>query len=182
MKYIEIVNEALETFYHGSSNLISEFNLDNVGGENAINQEGPGIYLTSSADDAKKYGNHIHEVKVRMSKARMMPDQRTIKPEFVRGLIAKSPIRDEVLQNWDENQQRAMHAAVEGIMSSYGPNDYREAMEQIWADFYSGHEREWLSRMRSNGWDGFVLQRNDGVKHFICFTPEILKIVGVTNL
>lgn len=178
MKYNELIAEAYQTFYHGSNQPISEFSLDFIGRAEAIDQEGPGIYLTSSAQDAMKYGKHVHIVKVKVVKSRLMPERRTLNSEFIRGLIYKSPNRDDVLQNWDENPQRALVAATRSIMDSYGPNEYREALEQIWADFYRGHEKQWLSRMRSLGWDGFLLDRQDGVKHLISFVPENLTIEG----
>ena len=182
MKYSEILTEALVTFYHGSPSPIQKFTLDFVSGGDAIHQEGPGIYLTSSAEDAKKYGKYIHEVRVKLTKSRMMPEKRQINPDFIRRLILKSPECSTALQNWDEHPQRALSMAVQSIMDSFGPTDYREAMEQVWFDYYKGYEELWLSTMRSNSWDGFVLDRNDGVKHLICFTPEILQIVGVTTL
>jgi len=178
MRYNQIINEAVQTFYHGSTHQIKEFNLENVGREGAIDQEGPGIYLTSSPDDARHYGEHIHVVQVKIVKSRMMPDKRTINPQFIRGLITKAPDVDDNLTNYAENREVAIRTAVQQIMDAFGPNEYREAMEQVWYDHYRGQEREWLSRMRSVGWDGFLVPRSGGVVHLICFNPEILKITG----
>lgn len=173
--------EAKQTFYHGSNVSIDKFHLKSAGGKEAIDQEGPGIYLTSSIEDARRYGKFVHTVTAKIVKSRMMPDKRTINETFVRALIKRSPEADDELMNWDENPARALNAAAGSIMDSYGPNQYREAMEQIWYDFYKGHEEIWFSKMRVAGWDGFILDRADGVKHFICFNEEILSIEGVVD-
>ena len=62
-------------------------------------------------------------------------------------------------------------------MDSYGPSDYREAMESIWGDHYHNDSKVWLKTMISKGWDGFILDRAEGIKHVIIFNPEILTIL-----
>ncbi len=176
MRYQEILKEGKVTFYHGSKVQISEFTLDQLGNGTGTDQEGPGIYLTSSAEDAKVYGEFVHVVEVKLVKSRMMPDRRTVRPEFIRGLISKAPEKDDILMNWDENPSRAIIKAVNAVMDAYGPSDYRQAMEQVWYDYYHGYEREWLVRMRSVGWDGFIVNQHNGSQHLICFDPSILTI------
>ena len=48
--------------YHGTNNKIDKFVTDFVGGQNAMDQEGPGIYFTTKEDDAYQYGNYVHKV------------------------------------------------------------------------------------------------------------------------
>lgn len=135
--------------------------------------------MTSSIDDARRYGKYVHVVKAKLAKSRMMPEKRKLNPFFIRASIFKSPDKDIVLPNWDENPSIALTKAADAIMDAYGPNEYRESMEQIWFDYYHGYEDKWLSRLRGLGWDGFVLDRPDNVKHFICFNPEILSVQDV---
>lgn len=174
--------EAKETFYHGSSAPIGKFHLEAAGGKEAIDQEGPGIYLTSSIEDARRYGKHVHTISVKLVKSRMMPDKRKLNPEWIRVLMKRAPESEDTLTNWGENPAQALNAAVDSIMDSYGPSEYRKALEQIWYDFYKGHEQVWFSKMRVAGWDGFIVNKpSDGVKHLICFNPDILEITGVVD-
>lgn len=71
MKFQELINESFETFYHGSNHEIKSFNFNNLRNDEAINEAGPGIYLTSSKQDAEKYGKNILEVEVNIAKSRM---------------------------------------------------------------------------------------------------------------
>ena len=181
MKIDELLFEATETFYHGSSKPIDAFNLDKAGGQDAIDQEGPGIYLTSSIEDARRYGKFVHTVSVKIVKSRMMPDKRKINAAWVRVIMKRAPESEDTLMNWGENPSAALSDAVDAIMSSYGPNEYRKAMEQIWYDFYRGHEKVWFSKLRVAGWDGFIVNKSDGVRHLICFNLDVLKITGVVD-
>jgi hypothetical protein len=165
---------AISTWYHGSKTKFEKFDLSYISREGATDQEGPGFYLTSSNEDALQYGPYVHTIKAKVAKSRLMPEKRKINPQFIRGLILKAPEVDDNLTNYAENRNTAINVAVDQIMDAYGPNDYRQALEQVWYDHYRGYEREWLSRMRSVGWDGFIVERVNGVKHFICFNPEIL--------
>ena len=178
MKIIDLFEApaSITTWYHGSNSKFENFDLSYVSREGATDQEGPGFYLTSSIEDAKHYGPHIHVVKAKIAKSRLMPEKRVINPQFIRGLITKAPNADDNLTNYAERREVAIQTAVRQIMDAFGPKDYREALEQVWADHYRGQEREWLSRMRSVGWDGFIVDRVGGVKHFICFNPAILTI------
>lgn len=166
-------------WYHGSNSKFEKFDIISSMHKDAINQEGPGFYLTSSIEDAKRYGKYVHVIKAKIAKSRLMPEKRKLNPMFIRASIYKCPDRENALSNWDENPSIALAKATDAIMDAYGPNEYREALEQIWADYYMGHEDKWLSRLRGLGWDGFILERTGGVKHFICFNPEILTVQEV---
>ena len=179
--FSQFLTEAIETFYHGSKTPIQQFDLDHLGSGENIDQEGPGIYLTSSFEDACHYGPYVYTVRVKLSKTKLMPEKRRLDPSLIRFLIVKSPDRDDALTNWAENPAIALNMAVNQIMDSYGPNEYREAMEQIWGDFYMHHPKEYLSKMRVKGWDGILLDRSNGIKHFIVFDPGILKITGMVK-
>jgi hypothetical protein len=177
MRFSELtkLNEAKEVFYHGSNTQITQFTTEFIGKGDGSDQEGPGIYLTSSADDAKKYGKYIHVVDAKVVKSRLLRDSVKTREHGIRLMIYKAPDKDDILTDWDENPERAYRKAVEGIMDSY-PDCYREALEQVWADFYPNDAEAYLSRLRGWGYQGFKLDRSDGIVHFICWDPSILTI------
>ena len=169
LSFSQYLTEAVEMYYHASDVEFQKFDTDHVGTGTGYDEEGPGIYLTNSIDDVRRYGKY--------NKSHMMPDKKRFGYDTVERLIRISPERDDALTNWDENPARAMNAAVNSILDSYGPNEYREAMEAIWADFYRNSSKAFLSKMRVMGWDGFILPKSGGVKHFVCFNPDILQII-----
>lgn len=174
--------EAKQIFYHGSKTKIDKFDFSGLAKSKYssanIDQEGPGIYLTSSKEDARRYGEYVHEVQVDLVKSRLMPDKRKIPEHMVRWLIKNAP--SEMYLEWDENPYKALNKAVETIMDSYGPNDYREAMEQIWYDHYGDDSEEYLKNIGIN-WDGFTVARANGVTHLIWFKPDKLKVIKVEH-
>jgi hypothetical protein len=174
--------EAKQIFYHGSKNEISEFNFSGLAKSKYysgnVDQEGPGIYLTTSKVDARQYGEYVHEVEVNLVKSRLMPDKRTIPENVVRYLIKSAP--SEAYKEWDENPSKALTMATKAIMDAYGPSDYREAMEQIWYDHYGDDSEQYLKKIGLN-WDGFTIERGEGITHLIWFKPEKLKIVKVIH-
>ena len=180
MKLLSLL-ESIEIFYHGSNTKIEKFTLDFLSSSTNIDQEGPGIYLTSSEKDAMMYGHYLHKVSVKIVKSRMMPEKRMLNPTFVSHLISKAPNYVDNMTNWAENINKARRLATDAIMSAYGPSDYREAMESIWGDHYRNDSKVWLNTMVSKGWDGFILDRADifheKSKHLIVFNPEILTIL-----
>lgn len=183
MRYTEIITESIVTFYHGSKSPISKFTLDNLGSGTNIDQEGPGIYLTNSADDARVYGNYIHEVKVNLVKKRMMPDKKALSMAEIARLIREAPEwSSDLYTNWNENESKALTQATKAIMNSWGPNQYREAMEQIWYDYYRDYSKVYLNKMVELGWDGFLVPRSNGVQHLIVFNPAILNIKGMVQV
>ena len=176
------LTEAIQTFYHGSPVKIDKFTFDFLSSGQGADQEGPGIYLTSSAQDARIYGKFIHEVKVNVVKTRLMPERRVIRMEYIRGMIWNSPdFQTEDYMNWDENPKRALMKATDAVMDAYGPTQYREAMEQVWYDYYRYHSQLYLQTV-GRTWDGFALPRAGGITHLIWFKPELLKIVGVQQV
>jgi hypothetical protein len=47
--------------FHGSKNKIEKFTDEFVGRREATDQEGPGIYFTTSREDAMAYGNYLYK-------------------------------------------------------------------------------------------------------------------------
>ena len=173
--------EGKETFYHGSNTKIEKFTDKFLDRPGATNQEGPGIYLTTAAQDARAYGKVIHTVEAKIVKSKLLPAG-VKTPEFaIRTLIQKAPDSDLILTDWDEDPKKALIKAVSGILE-FNRNDYREALEQVWADFYRGESAAFLTILRNWNYQGFKLNRADGVTHFICWDPSILTIKNIEEI
>lgn len=107
----------------------------------------------------------------------MMPEKKKLNLELIHKLIANAPDSEDLLMNWGETQDKALKAAVQAIWSRFNPDAYRKTMEQIWYDFYLNHSKEYLRAMVEQRHDGFIIQRTDSIRHFICFNSEILTII-----
>ncbi|MFA5489184.1 MAG: hypothetical protein WC284_08185 [Candidimonas sp.] len=189
MKLIEISSSSL-TLYHGSETKIKKFSLDHLSSGSGNDQEGPGIYLTNAIDDSRIYGKYIHTVEAKLYKSKRLPEKRTLNYQWIRNLIYKSPDWKEVeYMNWSENPARALDRASTQIMESYGPRDFREAMEQIWYDYYRDHSDVWLKKLIINGYEWFDVKK-EGIRyedtgiliHYIVFNPERLNIIKVEKM
>ncbi len=156
------------TFYHGSPATFQAFSYDFVGGDKANDQEGPGFYLTTSYEDAKRYSGPnggVAKVSVKLS--------------LVKDLILGAPNVDDTLTNWGETRSEAFNTAVNSIMTyNNGPHD---AYQQLWMDFYhraAGGDAAYLKTMVADGgYDGVIVPRSQ-CYHLIAFDPKKLYIIG----
>jgi len=188
MRYVEITEAArkIPIFYHGSNNRIESFSLEHLGTGIGLDQYGPGIYLTSSPQDAARYGKYIHTVEVDIPRSRFL-GKRKISRQQVEELIKKAPDFEDRLTNWDENPRVAFKKATDNIFRSYY-DDMREACEQVWFDFYypNHHTVDYLRRMVEMGYDAFTVKLGEpwyttDTVHMIVFNPKCLQIVSVSE-
>lgn len=170
-----LLTESTEIWYHGSDHEISGFSLDHLGTGTNIDQEGPGIYLTSDIDDARTYGKNVYKVTANVNNAKILKDtvKSQTKASFIERLIKTCPDQDD-LYNWDENKSRGVYKAAESIIKH--SDNYRKALEQVWYDFYRHTAKLFLERVTSKGWQGFKVPRAQGTIHFICWYPSILTL------
>lgn len=171
-------------FYHGAKNKIDRFEIANkFMTDETIMQEGPGIYLTSSIEDAQRYGQYIHEVEWKPKKR--LPTKKTSYPMahyrvFLLRFIKKSPDWKDSAMNWDENPDKGVRDALDSILESY--ETPKERFEQIWYDFYRNDPALYCQNMARVGYDGFIIEKNNGVKHAIVFNPSTIHILNVQLL
>jgi len=82
--------------YHGSNREIRKFDIEHIN-NNSNDEEGVGIYLTDSIDEAKHYGKFIHVVELNSYKK--VPLKGKVNIKHVRELIRLSPERETSLSN-----------------------------------------------------------------------------------
>lgn len=171
--------------YHGSPTKISKFTTEFLG--EGHDQEGPGIYFTTSESDAGSYGSYIHKAKLKPRK--FVPNRGKINRKQIEKLILRAAgaenlmdlqkmdmdkFYDSALSNFDENPLRAFQDAVDNVIKySVSPHD---AFQNVWITHYRYNPQAYLKNMVDLGYDGVKIQK-EGLDHYIIFNPEIIEIL-----
>jgi len=162
--------------FHGSPTKITRFVDEFVGGKEAYDQEGPGIYFTTSEDEAHGYGDNIYSVSL---SPRLLFDETPTNPKKLRPLITKlakmAPDWEESAQNYDENPSRGLNDFVESTLQ-YNDNE-KDCLLQVWIDFYRNDTVDYVRNCVSLGIDGIIVQKEyKNAKHIIVYNPSIINI------
>lgn len=180
-------NISTEYWLHGRTIDSDVFSYNYVGGENANDQEGPGFYFTSDFNNAKRYAESkgiILKCKINYKKLIIKsPTSNTkVNKKIVTDLILKSPKKDDVLTNFDEDPKKALVQAVNAYVRYELAYD---AYQTIANDFYKHIPKEYLQTI-SKYYDA-QLTKLDGtfygdIYHLIVYKPDIIQVVEKIRL
>lgn len=178
LKLRSLLTEALHPIiaYHGSTNKITNFVMDFVGGKEAHDQEGPGIYFTTSEEDAGLYGTIIHKVELSLRKTLTTSPNILKHKNTLLKLIQQAPNYLDTLQNFDENPRKALSIALEGTID-YNDTE-KDAFQQVWVDFYRNRPIEYVKNCVAMGIDGLIVPMKEGVQHIIIYNPTSIKLIS----
>lgn len=160
-----------QIWYNGSVRPRLTWTTENVG--KGHDQQGPGLYFTSSENDARAYGAYVHKVYLNLTKKRTVPLKGVLAYDVIKKLVTSSPSYEIHISNWDENERVALQKAIAAMQNSNGIFD---TLQQIWIDFYKNDPIEFLSNV-SEFYDGAVITRSVGLKHAIIFNPSVIEVI-----
>lgn len=163
--------------YHGSDHKIDKFSDEFVGTEEATDQEGPGIYFTTSYSDAEMYGKYLYKVKLNPRKLVDETSHDDISDEELESLIRMSPDWEMTAQNWDENPEIGLQMAIEDFRE-YNDSE-KELFQQVWYDFFRHNPIEFVRGMVKLGYDGQIIKKEGNLSHIIVYNPNIIEIEDV---
>jgi hypothetical protein len=181
MKILELLkNQNGITVYHGSETQITNFVTDFVGGEGATDQEGPGIYFTTSINNAYRYGQYLHTAILKPRKLLTKSAKGGTYAELLK-LAKMAPDWKETAQNWDMNPIKGIDIFVKNAID-YNDNQ-KDRFLQVWVDFYRNHPKKYVENCVKMGYDGIVVDTNslfedEPIKHYIIYNPAIIEKVG----
>ena len=118
-------------------------------------------------------------VNISIAKSRLIP-------EIKRGLEIGSIIANEHsnfkrdYENWNENYNKAYMSALKTFNGIYDNKYYRNVLIRLWEDFYFDKSNIFLKEILGQ-YDGYMVEYKNGVKHFICIKPEIIKSIKVID-
>ena len=161
--------------YHGSDTQINKFVDDFVGKEEATDQEGPGIYFSTNIEDARAYGKYIHSVILRPRKFVDESTHKNVNRKEITAFIKTAPDWEDTAQNWAENPENGLREAVNSLYE-YAKNE-KDLYQQIWYDWFRYHPLEYVRGMVKLGYDGEIINKAEGNKHFIVYNPDIIEII-----
>ena len=180
----ELTEEKLKNLslvaYHGSPTAFSNFSDEFVGGKEATDQNGPGIYFTSSEDGAYGYaGQNGKTYKVELTPRIIYNDKvgrHTITPTIVRKLVTMANNWRDYAENYDYPAIKGLNAFIESAFD-YNDND-KDVLLQVWIDFYKYDGVGFVRNCVKLGIDGIMVSDEyRETTHYIIYNPSIIKII-----
>jgi hypothetical protein len=162
--------------FHGSPTKISKFADEFVGGKEAIDQEGPGIYFTTSEEEANRYGENVYNVilKPNMLFDQIPPNARKLAP-IISKLVKMSEDWEIKAQDYDEDPIVGLNEFIKSTLE-YNDNE-KDCILQVWIDFYRYNPVDYVRNCVLLGVDGIIVNKDyEDTKHIIVYNPSIINI------
>jgi len=176
-----VISEVIEDSfiaYHGSPKEISKFVDDFVGGENAHDQQGAGIYFATNPDDAAHYGENIYKVNIDGNFLDRNAPVDNVDPEEIVQLIKMKDEWEMHAQDYSPDPEVGAYEAAH--MAMQYNHDEAEVWQQIEADFYRYDSIAYVRNMTKLGYDGIIVDAPSGIsgdKHIIVFNPNAITFI-----
>lgn len=171
--------------YHGRGRKHSTyFDINTVAGNDALDQNGPGIYLTSDLKDAMRYtkpGGVLLTIEHSLKNVIFEDDRLGKYKTIALKMINDAPKLDETLIDWgyDPPYTNRIQAYNEMRDVLIDPVSAKDTFLNIWGDVYYNHGNGvlYVKNMAKYGIDGLLVPQRDNTVHVIVYNPKKLKIV-----
>lgn len=167
------------TVYHGSTKKISKFVDDFVGGKDATDQSGPGIYFTDTLSEAQHYGEYVY--KAELDTSGFVSDEDESSEDYIEDLVSlikMAPGWEDSARNFSEDPEDGVYDAA--YMAVENNDDVANSFLQVWIDFYRYRPIDYVRNMVKLGYNGLIItNENAGLAsavHYIIYNPSIIKI------
>lgn len=173
----EIIESSFEA-YHGSLNEIDRFSDSFVGGENASDAQGAGIYFATNPEDASYYGDNIYKVNIKGRFLDRNAPVDNVDPEEIVKLIKMKDEWELSAQDYSPDPEQGAYEAAQ--MAIEYNDDEAEVFQQIEADFYRYDSVDYVRNMTKLGYDGIIVDAPSDVpgdKHIIVFNPNAIELI-----
>lgn len=174
--------------YHGTETKIEKFTDEFVGGKDAIDQNGPGIYFTSTHDEAMRYtsneGGFIYSVRLESGKY-LDSEERSIeylsqyRDDLVK-LVKMAPEWEMNAYDWSQDPETGVEIMVDSAIE-YNDNE-KDVFLQIWIEAYRHKEVHFVRNMSKLGYSGIFVpadKANNNGNHIIVFNPATITVENV---
>lgn len=136
----------------------------------SLNESGPGLYFTSSREQAESYGGFLYRATCRPG-FKFVPQK---KPFY-------STLRRLHKEASHEHQKRfrADWGGITGasaLRKYLGQSTTYDALLSLYADLFHHDALGWVEAMRALGYDGAWIERPNDVTHLVVWSPLQLNI------
>lgn len=173
----ESIKGGVYNLYHASDSKFTNFTDEFVGGEKAVDANGPGIYFSDSKDDAGHFGVNIYEVTITPNILfDETPPSKKIIPILTK-LVKMAPDWKGSAQNYHENPNIGLTNFINDTLK-YNSNE-KDCLLQIWIEFYRYYPINFVRNCVKLGVDGIKVANKfigGETTHFIIYNPNIIKI------
>lgn len=164
--------------YHGTNHKIDNFSTEFVGKQEATDQNGPGIYFTTSLEEAGRYGNIIYTVKIEDVNLLDDSTKKSLTINKIKRIIMKAEDWEGTTQNFNEDYRLGLNIAAKQYLNN--STDDSDILQSIQFDFFLSSPERFVKGVVSVGFDGIIIQE-DGSKHIIMYNPNKIKVKDITN-
>ena len=182
--YEQVLTEAFKTgpivAYHGSAHKFSSFTDEFVGGKDALDQEGPGIYFTTSEKNAISYGEFVYKIILTPKKSVSTQESKNASLREIEWLITHAPDWKDTAQNWNPNPSIGYRIAAKDFIN-YNDNPHQQFL-QVWYDFYRNSPVEYVRNMVKLGYDSIIINGlnsmiadESNITHIVVLNPAIIQ-------
>lgn len=169
MRLYEISNNNPIIAYHGTDSLFDMFDLSFSRDGNDAN--GPGVYFTTSKDEACHYGKYL--ITAELNLRTFITSNKRANINVVKKMINLSPEKDDVLTNFDEDPRKAYNNAIKQIFIN---DDAKETYERVWYDFYRDDNKLYCENMAKLGFDAVKINTHVGFQYIVLNLASIKDI------
>ena len=134
--------------------------------------QGPGMYFTTTEEDASHYGKNIIRAKINNANIVSVHSKPFSAAQINSILSGVNRERlDLAVSNWDENYNVGKRMLIDSIAKEIDPLGQ---LMLIWSDvFYHQNPNEFISLMVANKIDGISVEQR-GATHYIIYNRNIL--------
>lgn len=170
------------TWYHGGPKIRpgSVMSWDRDRGKSDLNAEGPGMYFTSSYDEANGYA-HGHPkgvvYRAKMKKGFKLLPKKGANLATLRAFYALAPkdSQETFLSNWYSEWPPSEEGLVRALMPYTREKSLHDALVTLYHDLYQYDASEYVTSLSTLGFDGVALDKGviDGHRrlHLIVWNP-----------
>ena len=166
--------------FHGSPSKIKSFSDEFVGGEEANDQEGPGIYFTTDYNDATGYGKGGYVYQVSLNIKNLVSDQPSGSLDYLVGpvtkLIKMNPNWKSVAKGYDEGLGEMIAQYLHTSQSE------KEVFVAVCNSIYTNDSVSFVRNMVKLGYDGLHLPMKGDGANIVIYNPKLIRVDGVKQI
>lgn len=182
-QFNQLLNENINDIivYHGTNHKIDKFTDDFVGGEQAIDANGPGIYFSDTEFDSEHFGNIMYTVRLNSNKFITDKNKKGITPSIAIKLIKLNDNWEINAQDWHENPNVGLNIFLRELFKN---NDNgKDILLEIYGDYYRYAPIKFVRNCTLLGIDGIKLTNLWGgggsSEHYVVYNPNIIEIINI---